>query len=188
MEKDPYLAEIEMKAREDAERQNRLNGIKESKEQSKNREKALNKMLKKDLVDLINNAWPDLEEHAMEKLSWKNMPFIPEDLGFKEHTVNSEDRGIVRVYFRTGLVITKLPSEDLDYEDKVKEKMTINGKWRFKTTEGEKVTGTMEFEIPSKFAAYQLLKTLGYEYDRSESTVPETEIDIDKVLAQEEEK
>ena len=115
-EKNPILAEIEMRAREDAERERRIQGIKEKREISNARKTVLSKMKKGELVELINGAWPDLDEYKKEKLSWKNIPFIPEDLGFKEHETMTKERGIVRIYFRSGLAITKLPSQDFDYD------------------------------------------------------------------------
>ncbi|MHA1480761.1 MAG: hypothetical protein ACTSQZ_05015 [Candidatus Thorarchaeota archaeon] len=169
-EYNPILEEIYQRARDDAEREARLKGVKERVETTNKRAKVLSKMLKKDLVELINGAWPDLEEFKKEKLSWKNLPFLPEDLGFKEHTYNTEERGIVRVYYRGGIVILKLH----------------NGKWKFTIKEEDEIAGTMEFKIPSKYVAYQILKSIGISFDGTESTVPELDIKISDILGEEE--
>lgn len=162
---DPVLHKIMVEAREDVDRQRRLNNIRESKEQSEGRHKVLSKMSKPDLVELINEAWPDLEEFKSEKLSWKNLPFIPEDLGFREHVYDTKERGRVRVYYGQGITMVK----------------TLSGDWKFKSDSID-----AELSIGSKFVAYQVFRSMGCVFDGTESTVPNSDIPIRDILGEEE--
>jgi hypothetical protein len=134
--------------------------------------KDLSKKLKAELLeDLVfymkvsNAAKPIVEDAATEHISWKTLPFIPEDLGFKEYIADGAEKDepelTIRVYHKDGVTCVK----------------NFSGMWII-----SKGDMRMGFKIKSKFAAYQIFSGLGLKFSQSDSTVPDVETPISEII------
>lgn len=106
-------------------------------------------MPKDELVMLLTAATPLVIENRKEKLSWKSLPFIPQDLGFEEKELQDDEKRTIRVYHKGPYACVRVEKGW---------NVTYNGI-------------VMNFEIKSKFHAFQLFKMLGMNLRGDESSV-----------------
>ena len=104
---------------------------------------------KDELVMILTGATPILFDASREKLSWLSLPFIPEDLGFEEKEIHNPETGTIRVYYKGDYACTRVEKGW---------NVTFNGV-------------IMNFDIKSKFHAFQLFKMLGMDLKGDESSV-----------------
>ena len=134
--------------------------------------KVLSKKLKAEILeDLIfhmkvaNAAGPIVADAGAERLSWKTLPFIPEDLGFKEHIADGAAKGdpelTIRIYYKDGVTCTK----------------DFTGMWVI-----SKKDMNMSFKIRNKFVAFQIFSAIGMKFSQADSTVPDVEVPITDIL------
>ena len=133
---------------------------------------SLKKKLKGELLDeaifymkIANAAKPLLHDAGAERLSWKTLPFIPEDLGFKEHIADGAAKGdpelTIRIYYKDGVTCTK----------------DFTGMWVI-----SKKDMNMSFKIRNKFVAFQIFSAIGMKFSQADSTVPDVEVPITDIL------
>jgi len=127
-------------------------------------------------MKLLNAAEPILKWADVNRVeTTRKLPFIPEDLGFQEHTQNIPGMPTIRIYhradfFKNGISISK----------------TRGGLWSVvfeKDRVGEDDEGNdividvakfkMEFKIDNKFRAIIIFTALGLDFIGNESTVPD---------------
>ena len=125
-------------------------------------------VLVEDLVfymKIANAAKSDLHENQIEHLSWKTLPFIPEDLGFKEHLADGAPKGdpelTIRIYHRDNIACTK----------------GFDGRWMISMEDFK-----MAFHIKNKFVAFQIFSALGIKFAPEDSTVPNVTKSITEIL------
>ena len=122
----------------------------------------LEKKKKADLIKMLNAAKPELDLFEMEKLSWIALPFLPEDLLFKEYMQDDKEHGTLRIYTRDGVSCMRIDDHNT---------------WVVKTPDFK-----MNFKINSKFHAYQLFTMIGLKIDPFSSSVPDDNRTVQEIL------
>ena len=108
---------------------------------------------KEELVDFLMELAPDMRSHQVNRNSWENLPFIPEDCGFKDQKIIRKGLHDVVAYYKDGVSCVK-----------------IDGVWIIKKGD-DTMSGV---DIPNKFIAYHLFKSMGVIFDNTGTTVPDS--------------
>jgi hypothetical protein len=137
--------------------------------EGKLKETILERNSKEDVVDklilymkLVNAAESDMKAVKDYRLSAREIPFIPEDLGFKEYTQKQDGSPLIRVYHRDNVTCSK----------------KLDGEWA--VIKGKE---KMSFKIQSKFHAYTIFTSMGVEFTHNDSTVPDMNQPISEIIA-----